>query len=445
MTAFFRAYDLRGVYPDDIDGSVAERVGKAYGSTVDGSTVAVGRDGRNQAPEIAEALIAGITATGTDVIDLGLIPTPVSRYAATRSEVSGAAMVTASHNPPEYIGVKFSTADGVPMPRVDGMDAIQRRYESGAFETGEGTVRQTSFDDAYLERLLSPLDSADVTVAVNFGHGAASVLAGKFFDRLGCRVIPINETIDGSFPSHPPVPDHPDAVAAVEARLDDADLGIAFDGDGDRLALVLPEVGAVGMDDLMAVFADVCLAHNGRVVVHSLDTSQAVEQVVHRHDAETVETPVGFLHVAAVIADRSDVAFGGEPSGHFGFPAFGVPWDDALFGAGLCCQLTARGELADAIAAVPDVPVSPTHRIPCPQACKEPVVDAVADVFSGYDQSRLDGVKIWFDDGWALVRPSNTEPKLSARVEAESDDAVDRIETELLAAIEQAIAACADE
>lgn len=439
MTGFFRAYDLRGVYPDDIDESVAERIGRAYGSTLDGSSVVVGRDGRHQAPPIAEALIAGITATGVDVIDLGPVPTPVSRYAATRPEVAGAAMVTASHNPPEYIGVKFSTGDGVPMPRAGGMDAIQRRYESGEFDEGEGTVQQASFDEEYLERLLSPLEAADVTVAVNYGHGVASVLAGDVFERLGCRVIPINDTIDGSFPAHPPVPDHPDAIAAVEPALDEADLGIAFDGDGDRLALVLPDRGAVGMDELMAVFADQCLTRDGEVVVHSLDTSQAVEQVARRHDAETIETPVGFLHVAAVIAERSDVSFGGEPSGHFGFPAFEVPWDDALFGAALCCQLAARGELAAAIAAVPDVPVSPTHRIPCPQEQKEPVVDAVAEAFSGYDQSRLDGVKIRFEDGWALVRPSNTEPKLSARVEADTQAAVDRIESALLTEIDRAI------
>ena len=442
MTAFFRAYDVRGVYPHEIDLSVAERVGKGFGSEIGGSPVVVGRDGRQQAPEVSRALIDGITATGTDVIDVGMVPTPVTRYACTRSDVEGAAMVTASHNPPEYIGVKFTTGDGVAMSRETGMAAIQRRFEQEDFATGAGSVTEHSMVEPYLNALLEPLDAADVTVAVNFGHGVGATVAREFLERLGCSVIGIYETVDGSFPAHPPVPDHPDAVAAVERHLDEADLGICFDGDADRVGLVLPDYGPVSMDNLMAVYTDTCLARMGSAVVHSLDTSQVVTHVAETHNADTIETPVGFLHVAAVIADRTDVAFGGEPSGHFAFPSFGIPWDDGLFGAGLCCQLASAGVLTETIEALPTFPVSPTHRIPCPERCKEPVVEAVATAFEDYEQSRLDGVKTFFDDGWALVRPSNTEPKLSARVEAQTQSAVDRIEAELLGVIDDAVDAC---
>lgn len=438
-TSFFRAYDLRGVHPAEIDADVARRIGRAYGSECEGSPVVVGRDGRTQAPEIAAALTEGIVATGTDVVDVGVVPTPLVRYASTRPEFAGAAMVTASHNPPEYIGVKFSTAEGVAMSRDGGMKAIQERYETGTFERGDGTRTERDLEEAYLDALLAPLDEADVTVAVNFANGVAATVGRTLLERLGCTVIGINERIDGTFPAHPPVPDDPTAIEAVTDRLDDADAGICFDGDGDRMGLVVPDRGAVPTDQLMALFAHACLERERGTVVHSLDTSQLVADVVEAHGGTTVETRVGFTYIAEEIDERDGVVFAGEPSGHYGFPAFGIDWDDGLFGAALACHLLSSTDVGDRLDAMPAYPTSPTHRIECPDAAKTPAIEAIDDRFDGHPRSRLDGVKIRFPDGWALVRPSNTEPKLSVRCEAQTDDALAEIETTVLEAVADAI------
>ena len=439
VTSFFRAYDLRGIHPDEIDAEIAHRIGRAYGSECVGSPVVVGRDGRTQAPEIARALIEGITATGTDVVDVGEVPTPLVRYASTRPEFAGAAMVTASHNPPEYIGVKFSTAEGVAMSRDGGMKAIQERYETGTFERGEGSLTERNLEAAYLDTLLAPLDGADLTVAVNFANGVAATVGRTLLERLGCTVIGINETIDGTFPAHPPVPDDPGAIKAVTDHLDGADAGICFDGDGDRMGLVLPERGAVPTDALMALFSRACLEREPGTVVHSLDTSQLVADVVDDHGGSTVETRVGFTYIAEEIDRRNDVVFAGEPSGHYGFPAFGINWDDGLFGAALACQLVSATDVTGWLAALPAYPTSPTHRIDCPEAAKQPAIEAIDEQFAEYPRSRVDGVKIRFADGWALVRPSNTEPKLSVRCEANTDATLAEIESEVLAAVDDAI------
>lgn len=445
MTSFFRAYDLRGTYPDEIGLDEAERVGKAFGTAIDADPVLVGRDGRVQAPDVASAFIDGVAATGTDVIDTGQVATPVVRFGARHLDLESAAMVTASHNPPEYIGFKFSKAGGMAMSRETGMADIQAAYEAEEFATGDGTVTERDLRDEYVSYVADRLWSVDdLTVVANFGNGAAATVGRDVLEAIGCDVVGVNEEIDGEFPDHPPVPDDETAIRRVVERLDEADVGVIFDGDGDRVGLVLPELGAVSSDYLLALFARESLeVHEGKVV-YSLDTSQLVPEIVRRNDGTPVEVRVGFTFISQYIDEHEDVVFAGEPSGHYAFPVFEVPWDDGIFGAGFLCQLAAETDLAGDIQRFPEYPVSPQLRIDCPEACKEPVVDGVAAAFAEHDQSTLDGVKIRFDDGWALVRPSNTEPKLSVRCEADTEAALDRIRDEVTETVDELIAECVE-
>lgn len=444
MTSFFRAYDLRGTFPDEIGEAEATRVGRAFGTYTDASRILVGRDGRIHAPEVASAFVAGVTDTGTDVITVGCVPTPLVRFAARTQDVGPTVMVTASHNPPEYIGFKFTTTDGAAMSRDAGMAEIQRLYESREFDNGDAEVIERDMLPTYRSYLGDRLGNVeDLTVAVNFANGAAGTVARDILERMGCTVIGINEEIDGRFPAHLPVPDDPAAISLVTDHLGEADIGIIFDGDADRVGLVLPEQGAIEADKLMAIFARECLQRREGAVVFSLDTSQLVPQIAREHGGSVHELRVGFTFISEFIHERSDVVFAGEPSGHYAFPAFDVAWDDGIFGAGLLCQLAGNTDLGGDIDAFPDYPVSPQHRLDCPERCKETVVAAIADEFESYDQSTVDGVKIFFEDGWALVRPSNTEPKLSVRCEADTEAALAAIEENMLEAVERLIEDCA--
>jgi len=437
MSSFFGAYDLRGVYPDEIAPEEALTVGRAFGTYVDAADVIVGRDGRSHADRVTGAFVDGVLSTGTGVVDVGRVPTPLVRFASRTVDAGAAAMVTASHNPPEYTGFKFTKAGGVAMSREGGMAEIQRCYESEAFASGTGTVTRRDLLPAYLDYLSERVGGAtDVTVVANFGNGVASVGGRQLLERLGCTVVGVNETVDGEFPDHPPVPDDPTAVARIQERMDGADLGVVFDGDGDRAGFVVPGVGQVSVDKVLALFARECLAERSGTVAYSLNASQLLPDVVTEEGGTPHETRVGFTFLSEYIHEHPDVVFAGEPSGHFAFPAFGVPWDDGLFAAAFMSHLVAETDVAERIAAFPDYPVSPMLRIDCPHEQKAAAVRDVVDAYAEHEQSTVDGVKIVFDDGWALVRPSNTEPKLSVRCEADTEAALDRIRTDVVDTVE---------
>jgi phosphomannomutase/phosphoglucomutase len=447
MTSFFRAYDLRGVYPDDIGTGDAERVGNAYGTATETESVLVGRDGRTHAETVRDAFVRGVTATGTDVIDIGEVPTPAVRFGCWRRDVDGGVMITASHNPAEYTGFKFSKADGRAMTRSGGMAEIQRVYESGAFEEGDGRWTELDLDDEYVEYVRQRAESvrADSTAGVNlkivanFSNGVAGPLGRRVLESLGCHVVGVNEVVDGSFPDHHPTPTDPAAIDRVQARMSGADLGVAFDGDADRVGIVLPGVGKISPDKLLALFATVCLAEEAGTVVYSLDASQLVPETVRDHGGDPREVRVGSTYISQLIFDEPDVVFAGEPSGHYSFPAFGVPWDDGIFTAALVARLVAATDVAARIAGFPEYPVSPTLRLDCPEPLKEPVVKGVVDAYSEHEQTTVDGVKLFFSDGWALVRPSNTEPKLSVRCEADTEPALTRIQADVRDTVEELI------
>lgn len=438
MSSFFHAYDLRGKYPDEIGEEEARKVGKAYGTFVDG-TVLVGRDGRKHGENVTEAFTEGVRETGTDVVYAGTVPTPVIYYGSVVMDVDSAAVVTASHNPPEYTGFKFTLENAQAMSRDGGMEEIQRIYEEEEFDSGEGTEKYVDLVEDYIDFVSDRIElENDIEVAVNYGNGVTSVMGREMLEELGCEVKDVNEELDGDFPNHPPAPGNEEAQNQLVNAMENEDLGIIFDGDGDRAGFVF-DGNYVSEDEVLALFSEEILEDSKGKVLHDLRASRLVKECVESAGGEPVECRVGHTFFSVEIHSDDDIVFAGELSGHYYFPALNAPWDDGLLAAALMCQMVSEGEVGEKLSSYPDYPVSPELRIDCPEDAKEEVVSRFAEKYSDRPVSRKDGVKVEFDRGWALVRPSSTEPKMSVRCEAETEEDLDRILEEVRSAVEDAI------
>lgn len=428
MTSFFHTYDLRGPYPDEIDEEEAERVGKAFGTWTDSDTVLVGRDGREHGEKVSEAFIRGLESTGATVLDAGMVPTPLVYHGMISREVGAAAVVTASHNPSQYTGFKFCKEGALAVSREGGMRDIEIIYEEKEFETGGGSVKDVELEEDYLEFVSERIElERPLEVAVNYGNGVTATIGGRMLEELGCEVKSINGEIDGSFPSHLPAPGEEEAQQQLLEKMDGEDLGIIFDGDGDRAGFVLPGHGYVGEDEVLALFADECLSRKQGKVAHDLRSSKLVKEKIREHGGEPEEVRVGHTFVSEKIHRDPEIVFAGELSGHYYFPCLDAPFDDGLLAAALMCQVASERDIATELEDFPAYPVSPELRIDCPEEAKEKVIEKVSRYYSDYEQLTMDGVKIVFPEGWALVRPSSTEEKMSVRCEADTDEALDRI------------------
>lgn len=440
MVSFFHAYDLRGKHPEEIGEEEAEKVGKAYGTYTDAGEVLVGRDGRKHAEKITERFIKGVRSTGTDVVDAGMVPTPVVYFGMVDRGIDGSAVVTASHNPPEYTGFKFTKKGGLAMSREGGMARIEEIYKSEEFSEGDGSRRTVELVQDYIDFVSEKVEVSDgVEVAVNFGNGVAAVAGMELLEELGCEVQAVNDEVDGEFPNHLPAPGEEEAQDQLESILDGKDLGIIFDGDGDRAGFMLPGRGYITEDEVLALFAEESLGREKGKVLHDLRASKLVPEKIREFGGEPMETRVGHTFISEEIHSDPGIVFAGELSGHYYFPVYGVPWDDGLFSAALMCEIASSTDLEKELDEMPDYPVSPELRIDCPEEAKEPVVEDVADRFSDHETSTVDGVKIYFQDGWALVRPSNTEEKMSVRCEADTEEDLDRILEEVEGAVRELI------
>jgi phosphomannomutase/phosphoglucomutase len=428
MVSFFHAYDLRGIYPDEIGEEEARKVGKAFGTFTDAGEVLVGRDGRNHGEKITEAFITGIISTGTDVSYAGMVPSPVVYFGMREENIDASAVVTASHNPPEYTGFKFCKEDALAMSREGGMKQIEKLYESEEFETGKGQRNDIEISEAYLSAIEERFEIEEgLDVIVNFGNGVAAEVGREALERIGCDVNPVNDEIDGSFPNHLPDPTNQDAKDALMEEMNGEDLGIIFDGDGDRAGFILPEYGYISEDEVLTVFSERCLEKRKGKVVHDLRASQLVPEKVRESGGTPLETRVGHTFISESIHSDSDIVFAGELSGHYYFPVYGFPFDDGIFSAVLMCQIASEVDLVKVLEEYPDYPVSPELRIDCPEEAKEKVVRGVKEAYSDHDVSTIDGAKVIFENGWALVRPSNTEEKMSVRCEGDTEEEVEEI------------------
>jgi len=414
----FKACDIRGSYGTDLTEPVACRLGQAVGTRLRQQLVVVGGDVRLSTPALKAALIDGLVAAGCRVLDVGTVPTPALSFAAARLKAAGSVMVTASHNPPGDNGFKL-TFGGRP-PDEPTLVAIEQEMAAGAFSRGHGSVRKVDALSAYqvfLARRFAP--GGRLHVVVDCGNGCAALTAPPVLARLGYQVETLFGEPDGRFPNRPPNPAVAPNLSALRRRVVEAGaaLGLAYDGDGDRVAFV-DELGRVAESDRVAVLlAQRILARRPGDVIYDIKCSSALPEGVRRAGGTPVMARSGYAFIKAALLERGAV-FGAETSGHFFFPE--TAGDDALYASCFLLELleSESRSLAQLLEEVPRYPITPDIRLPCPADEADLILEKLAEAFAGYPVLRLDGVRIDLGDGWALARRSVTEALVTLRFEA---------------------------
>ncbi len=441
----FREYDIRGVVGEDLDAAVYHALGGAIAARwlAEGAREAViGYDNRLHSPELAAALVAGATATGLDVVEIGEVPTPVLYFAqAVLGEGKNfGAMVTASHNPPQYNGVKIVSAGRA----LSGAEiASLREAAAGPLPQGAGRRRSEDFKARYLAHLAQDLrPTRSVKVAVDCGNGTAGILARQLFTALGAEATLLYEEPDGRFPNHPADP----VVAANLRELirtvqeGGYELGIAFDGDSDRIGVVDEKGDILWGDRLLMLYArSVLAAHPGAKVIYEVKCSRALGEDIAAHGGLPVLWKTGHSLIKAKLkAEHALLA--GEMSGHIFFADRYFGYDDALYAAGRLLEIVAAADspLSGLLAGAPVYLSTPEIRLACPDEKKFAVVAALRERFAAkYEVVDIDGVRIEFPDGWGLVRASNTGPVLVLRFEATTQERLEAIRALVLGALRE--------
>ncbi len=449
----FRAYDIRGVLGKTLDAGVAELIGRAIGSLMQeqgANDIVVGRDGRLSGPDLVAGLTEGLRKAGRNVIDIGMVPTPVVYFATYHLHTGCGVAVTGSHNPPDYNGFKIMVGG-----KTLSGEAITDLYERIAQDRlhlaeSRGTLAQRDVSDDYIARIASDVQvDRPIKVVVDAGNGVAGELGPRVLQAIGAQVVPLYCEIDGTFPNHHPDPSEPhnleDLIARVQAE--DAEVGIAFDGDGDRLGVVTRDGRIVFPDRLLMLFAaDVLERNPGAVIVYDVKCSGRLQQHILRHGGSPLMWRTGHSLIKTKMREV-EAELAGEMSGHFFFAERWYGFDDGLYAAARLLEiLTQQAESPTFVLnSLPDGVSTPEIKVPAPGEDPHGFVDrfrATAS-FEGARTSTIDGLRVDWPDGWGLVRASNTTPVLVMRFDAESGEALARIQGEFkrqLLAIEPGLA-----
>jgi len=424
----FKAYDVRGLVPDELDVAAAVRIGAAFARFAGGPEIIVGHDCRVSSPDLAAGLIEGITGQGVDVIHLGEITTDMLYFASGAYDRPGV-VLTASHNPAAYNGMKFCLAGAAPVGRETGLADIQATAEGPPpARVVAGTVERRDARSGYVEHLFSIVDAshfADLRVIADGGNGMAGVVLDRVFTRIPVELRGLYLEPDGTFPNHPADPLQPenltDLITLMEAER--PDLGVAFDGDADRAFFVDDQLVPLPGSSTTAIVADWFLAREpGATIVHNLICSHAVPETVLARGGTPVRTRVGHSYIKQVMAETGAV-FGGEHSGHYYFR------DNFRADSGILTMLVLLQVVSEA-----GVPLSELRRayelytqsgeINFDVSDQQAALDTVTAAFADVEPDRLDGLTFDLGDQWFNLRPSNTEPKLRLNAEADSPEAV---------------------
>lgn len=431
LTNIIKAYDVRGVVPDEFDAERAERIGAAFGSFVDAQEVIVGHDCRVSSPEIRDALISGITSQGVNVRLIGEIPTDLLYYASGALDLPGA-VITASHNPGEYNGLKFCQPGAAPIGRESGLEDIRLLAEQGLAPTGTtGDVVTDDVVAGYVDHVISATGAKAISalqVAVDGGNGMAGAVLPQVFERIDAEMIALHLEPDGTFPNHPADPLRPENLVDLTELVvsESPDLGVAFDGDADR-AFFIDDLGhPLPGSTTTAIIAEWFLRTNpGSNVVYNLICSKAVPERIAALGGTPVRTKVGHSYIKQVMAE-SGAIFGGEHSGHYYFR------DNYRADSGIMAMLVLLRVLSDAGTPLSELrkdyePYFQSGEINFAVPDVAAADAAVAQAFSEFDQDRLDGLTVDLGDRWFNVRPSNTEPVLRLNAEASTQSDVDEV------------------
>ena len=434
--AIFRAYDIRGVVDDALSPAVVREIGRAFGSEClhrGQCSVVVARDGRLSGPALVDALTEGLLSTGCDVIDIGMVPTPVLYFATHHLRTGTGVMVTGSHNPPEYNGLKMLI--GGDTLYSDGIAGLHRRLLKGAIVSGRGKRSERAIADDYLQRIVGDIRlDRKMRIGIDCGNGVAGALAPTLFRQLGCEVVELFCEVDGHFPNHHPDPSDPVNLRTLidTVKREPLDIGLAFDGDGDRLGVVDNGGTPIWPDRQMMLFAeDIIARHPGAHVIYDVKCSRLLPQAISSAGGVPEMWKTGHSFIKARIKETGAL-LGGEMSGHIFFKERWYGFDDALYaGARLLEILSRRGMSAQAIfSAMPDSISTPELNVPFSEDEHHQFMQRFVDqaVFDGAELTTIDGVRADFADGWGLVRASNTTPVLVIRFEADTQTALKRIQ-----------------
>ena len=433
--SIFRAYDIRGIVGETLTEQGVFLIGRAIASealSVGQATIAIARDGRLHSSRLSEALSKGIKATGCNVIDVGQVPTPVLYFATHQLDTQSGVMITGSHNPANYNGLKIVIAGNT----LSG-DAIQKLYQrvlQEDFESGEGSYQEQAMLPEYIGAITSDVRLGRmIKVVVDCGNGVAGEAAPMLLSTLGCEVIPLYCDIDGNFPNHHPDPSKPENLQELidKVREEEAELGLAFDGDGDRLGVIDSDGNVIWPDRQMMLYAmDVLSRQAGADIIYDVKCSRNLAKVIAKHGGKPIMSKTGHSLIKAKMKE-TNAELAGEMSGHIFFKERWFGFDDALYTAARLLEiLTAEfRSTADIFADLPDSVSTPELNVSLEEGENFVFVEQLQSqaTFEGGNVITIDGVRVEFKDGWGLVRASNTTPSLVLRFEADDEVALTRI------------------
>ncbi len=434
--AIFRAYDIRGIVDESLFPDTVYQIGRAIGSMAGDQgeqTVIIGRDGRNSSESLAEALARGLSESGRDVVDIGLVPTPVLYFATHFLGSNSGVMVTGSHNAPEYNGLKTVLA-GESLS-ADQIQDVYRRIVEDNLNSGQGTINRQDLVPDYINRITEDVQLlGSLKLVIDCGNGVASVVAPALFRALGCEVTDLYCEVNGDFPNHHPNPGDPENMRALikKVREQGADLGVAFDGDGDRLGVVDSQGRIIWPDRLLMLLArDVLLRHPGADVIYDVKSSRNLAGEILTYGGRPIMWKSGHSLVKAKMRETGAL-LAAEMSGHIYFKDRWYGFDDGLYSCGRLLEvLSAEGlESADVFSQFPENVATPEFYAPTDEGENFKLMDALSSQgqFPGAKLVTIDGIRAEFEDGWGLARPSNTSPALVFRFEADGEAALARIQ-----------------
>lgn len=432
----FRAYDIRGIVGESITPELIFTLGKAIGSAAQEQgeqTIMTARDGRLSGPLLMKALHKGLRESGCDVIDIGQVPSPVLYFATHYLNYRSGVMLTASHNPSNYNGLKIILA-GKSLSEGS-IDELYRRIQAGAFKSGKGSYQPISVTEAYINRITEDISLArPLRVVLDCGNGVAGVVAPELLRRLGCEVIELFCDVDGRFPHHHPDPSVPenlkDLIASVQQHK--ADIGLALDGDGDRLGVVTHDGEIIWPDRQMMLYAmDVLSRNPGALIIYDIKSTGLLGKWIEKYGGHSLMWKTGHSIMKAKL-EETGALLAGEMSGHIFFKERWYGFDDGMYTAARLLEIVAKSQknVSDLFSELPNSINTPELKLPIAEDKKFAFIQAFQKQIDFPDAklSKIDGVRADFSEGWGLVRASNTSPCLTLRFEADNAAALTRIQ-----------------
>lgn len=425
----FRAYDIRGVVENALTPDAVQQIGQAFATEAlsqGQKTVVIGRDGRLSSPELAQRLSQGLRAGGCDVIDIGMVPTPVLYYATHKLKTGTGIMVTGSHNPPQYNGLKM-LIDGNTL-YGDSIKALYQMIVEGRVNSGEGTHTEQDVVPDYLDTIVNDINlKKPLNIAVDCGNGVAGVLATELFTRLGCNVTELFCDVDGNFPNHHPDPSKPENLIDMQNVMKEnaLDIGLAFDGDGDRVGILDDKQNILWADRQMMLYAaDVLKRKPGALIIYDIKSTSNLESVIKNLGGEPLMWKTGHSFIKAKMKETG-AELAGEMSGHIFFKERWFGFDDGLYSAARMLEIVSQHDETSSTIfnALPDSFNTPELQIDFAEGEHYKFMENFIEQasFENANTVTIDGIRVNFANGWGLVRPSNTTPCLVLRFEANDE------------------------